>query len=86
MSDSKPAVGTWLSRGVLAGLFFVFVYLAALGPIIAFYHHGPVAWRDETEAVVVVAYWPVFYGLEEEWLPESVTWPYLAWLDWWDDS
>jgi hypothetical protein len=42
-----------------------------------------VAWQDRIEVVISQAYWPVLYGLEEDRLPESVTWPYVAWLEWW---
>jgi hypothetical protein len=83
MPDSKPSVGTWVSRGILAGLFFVTFYLAALGPLFGLYFRGPVAWQDRIEVVISQVYWPVLYGLEEDRLPESVTWPYVAWLEWW---
>jgi hypothetical protein len=80
MSDSRPSVGTWVSRGILAGLVLLFVYLAALGPLFWLHVHGPEAWRDGLETIVNVVYAP-FFAIEEL-LPEWVTEPYWAWLDW----
>ena len=83
MTVSKPSVGTWLSRGVLAGLFFVTFYLAALGPLFGLYVRGPAAWQDAIGRVTFELYSPVLNGLENDWLPEWVIVSYCSWLEWW---
>jgi hypothetical protein len=81
MTDSKPSVGTWVWRGLLAGPVLLFVYMAALGPLCWLHGHGPWAWRDGLETIVSVVYAPAFFAIEEL-LPEWVTEPYGAWLAW----
>jgi hypothetical protein len=79
MTDSKPAVGTWLLRGILGGLFLVCMYLASMGPANWVYQHGPPTWKDPIEVI----YTPVILALESERLPDWITGPYLAWVAWW---
>jgi hypothetical protein len=81
MTDSKPAVGTWVSRGILTGLVFLFVYLAALGPAHWLHNHGPTAWQGPIELI----YTPLIIVLESEWLPNWLTGPYFVWVHLWSN-
>jgi hypothetical protein len=82
MTDSKPVVGTWVSCGILTGLLLVFMYLASLGPADWLHLHGPTAWQDPIELI----YTPVILVLESERLPDWLTRPYIAWVQWWGSA
>ena len=82
MTDSKPSVGTWVSRGILTGLVLLFVYLAALGPANWLHNFGPTAWQDPIELI----YTPVILVFESKRLPDWLIGPYLAWVEWWGSA
>jgi hypothetical protein len=81
MTDSKPVVGTWLSRGILTGLVLLFLYLASLGPAVWLINYCPMAWRPSIEMI----YTPVFILSKSELLPNWLIDTYFVWVEWWGD-